>query len=335
MTEALGAPAQEAKPGTTQATIGKGDTVWGALKDAGFSNQEISKHGLVDKVAQMSNLSDPGKVNQGQQLTLPSRESILGEQGGNQNQPAAAENQPAAAENQPAAAENKPANMSYTDYAALRDSLGSSTLRSGQRNSSSVEALQKTLNERLGTELKVDGDYGPATKAAVEQFQKQNPDLKADGVFGKNTRDALLGPEPEKTPAEIEAEKKRAAETPPASGANETQIRDYIKQAAAAYGADSNVLTEMARRESTFDVGAVNDWDSNARNGTPTEGLFQFRESTFDSFAARAKKANPDAWNGLGAMNWRDWRQQSLTAAWAIENGLGHHWSTYKASGGR
>ncbi|MBI3928434.1 MAG: transglycosylase SLT domain-containing protein [Armatimonadetes bacterium] len=109
----------------------------------------------------------------------------------------------------------------------------------------------------------------------------------------------------------------------------------FIKQAASAYGADPNVLVEMARRESGFKTGAVNDWDSNAQKGTPSKGLFQFIEPTFKSMAPKAKAANPGAWAGMGEFNWMDWRQQALVAAWAIANGQGSHWTTYKASGGR
>lgn len=41
--------------------------------------------------------------------------------------------------------------------------------------------LQQALNAILGTSLVVDGVYGPATVAAVEQFQQQQVGLKVDG----------------------------------------------------------------------------------------------------------------------------------------------------------
>ena len=64
------------------------------------------------------------------------------------------------------------------------------------------------------------------------------------------------------------------------------------------------------------------------------EGLFQFIEPTFNSYAASAKKANPKAWAGLGKLNWHDWRQQALAASWAVAHGHGSAWSTYASSGG-
>lgn len=113
------------------------------------------------------------------------------------------------------------------------------------------------------------------------------------------------------------------------------EIKTYIKQAAAAYGADPDVLTGIAQRESNFQPNAVNNWDSNAQKGTPSKGMFQFIEPTFKSYAAEAKKANPGAWAGLGELNWLDWRQQALATAWAITHGKGSAWATYKAAGGK
>ena len=113
------------------------------------------------------------------------------------------------------------------------------------------------------------------------------------------------------------------------------EIKSYIAEAAAAYGTDPKVLTEIARRESNFQAGAVNDWDSNAKKGTPSKGMFQFIEPTFKSYAPQAKKANPKAWEGLGELNWMDWRQQALTTSWAIKNGHGSAWATFAAAGGK
>ncbi len=110
------------------------------------------------------------------------------------------------------------------------------------------------------------------------------------------------------------------------------EIDSFIQSAASAYGADPKVLKEIARRESNFKADAVNNWDSNAKKGTPSKGMFQFIEPTFKSMAPKAKAANPKAWEGLGELNWMDWRQQALVCAWAIANGQGSHWATYNAA---
>jgi len=112
--------------------------------------------------------------------------------------------------------------------------------------------------------------------------------------------------------------------------ASQQEIQAILEMAAGAYGANSKVLDSMTRRESSYrDV--VNDWDSNAKAGTPSAGILQFIEPTYRSFSKEARKANPAAWKGV-ADNWRDPRAQALTAAWAITNGKGGHWATYKAA---
>lgn len=53
-----------------------------------------------------------------------------------------------------------------------------------------VRQLQVALNEAAGAGLKVDGDYGPKTEAAVEAFQRA-AGLGVDGIYGPNTAAAL------------------------------------------------------------------------------------------------------------------------------------------------
>lgn len=56
----------------------------------------------------------------------------------------------------------------------------------------SVRSLQSALNDKLGLELGTDGKFGPKTKAAVKEFQKQNG-LTPDGIVGPKTREKLVG----------------------------------------------------------------------------------------------------------------------------------------------
>jgi hypothetical protein len=121
---------------------------------------------------------------------------------------------------------------------------------------------------------------------------------------------------------------------PPKDGASREQIDAFIKEAAAAYGADPEVLSKIAKLESNYRADAVNDWDSNAKKGTPSKGMFQFIEPTFKSYAPKARDAKAGAWEGLGELDWMDWRQQALATAWAITNGHGKAWATYKRAGG-
>jgi len=79
-----------------------------------------------------------------------------------------------------------------TERAILKSVLqGSKLLRSGS-SGKQVRALQRLLKQH-GAKLKVDGDFGPKTKAAVRGFQRSHG-LKVDGVVGKQTATKLLKP---------------------------------------------------------------------------------------------------------------------------------------------
>lgn len=79
--------------------------------------------------------------------------------------------------------------------ADLAAGLGDKTLRSGMHDES-VRSLQAALNDKLGKELKTDGKFGPNTKEAVKEFQRQNG-LTPDGIVGPKTREALTGMNPD------------------------------------------------------------------------------------------------------------------------------------------
>lgn len=102
-----------------------------------------------------------------------------------------------------------------------------------------------------------------------------------------------------------------------------------ILAAAQAYGANPGVLKKIGVLESGLRADAVNNWDINAKRGTPSKGAFQFIEPTFSAFSRQAKAANPEAWRGV-PMQWLDPRAQALTTAWAIKSGKGGHWATYQ-----
>lgn len=61
-----------------------------------------------------------------------------------------------------------------------------------------VKLLQELLNS-YGYSLKVDGDFGIRTDAAVKQFQKSRG-LVADGIVGAKTWNALLPQQPTSYP---------------------------------------------------------------------------------------------------------------------------------------
>lgn len=79
------------------------------------------------------------------------------------------------------------------------------TIARGHRGST-VETLQAALNHN-GADIAVDGKFGPATHAAVVDFQQENG-LKVDGRVGPETRGALN----ESTPASVTKGTTRSAD---------------------------------------------------------------------------------------------------------------------------
>lgn len=74
-------------------------------------------------------------------------------------------------------------------------------------------------------------------------------------------------------------------------GSGSANARKAIKKAQAILGGryKSSYITEqmmrVAKRESNFQAGAVNNWDSNAKAGTPSKGMFQMIEPSFKAYA--------------------------------------------------
>ena len=58
-------------------------------------------------------------------------------------------------------------------------------------DSNAVGTLQRTMNVCYGEHLTVDNYFGPATQAALKRTQTKARTV-ADGVYGPNTRKAML-----------------------------------------------------------------------------------------------------------------------------------------------
>jgi hypothetical protein len=81
--------------------------------------------------------------------------------------------------------------------------------------------------------------------------------------------------------------------------ADEGQARDWIKQGLRLAGipdTPANVETVLgrAKQESSLNPHAQNNWDSNARKGTPSKGFLQTIDGTFSAYAV---PGHHDIWN--------------------------------------
>ena len=126
-------------------------------------------------------------------------------------QPAA--QQPAAQQPAQASAAQQPAQASAAQQPASAAPVRGGTLRRGSRGDAVVD-----LQNKLGIEA--DGQYGPATAAAVEKFQQENG-LDVDGVVGPATLAALNSESPTQQPAQEPAQAQ--AQEPAASADNTAQ----------------------------------------------------------------------------------------------------------------
>lgn len=151
-----------------------------------------------------------------------------------------------------------------TGFTAPSVTVSGPTLREGS-SGAQVEALQTRLSE-LGYSVGVDGDYGRLTGAAVRQFQAANG-MKADGVLGPNTMNALNSAAARPAPKASALDTSRAQYAP-----NSSEAIALFEEAAARVGlpkewASSPALHELLRRESNGQVGRPNyTYGSRAKN---------------------------------------------------------------------
>lgn len=72
----------------------------------------------------------------------------------------------------------------------VHSTLGERLLKNGKKGAD-VKELQQLLNKLLNRQLIEDGEYGPATKKVVEEFQITH-NLDNDGIYGSITHQTLL-----------------------------------------------------------------------------------------------------------------------------------------------
>lgn len=198
---------------------------------------------------------------------------------------------PAEAGAEPQADPAKP--REATEYAALQEALGDGTLQPGSRDPKAVSALQNALNDLLGTDMAVDGKFGNDTRDAVKQFQERQG-LKADGVVGEDTREALLGPQPPATREQLQdreaARQQAASQSAPdmifgdrISSEDQTRVRELAAELQtspndlmAVFGVETGGTFNPAERANGTTNGAV--------------GLIQFTQTAVEAMNQRREQ---------------------------------------------
>ena len=119
---------------------------------------------------------------------------------------------------------------------------------------------------------------------------------------------------------------------PAAANVSQDEIRSYLRSVASSVGVNGDLLVEIARLEFGLRPDAVNSRNPSLAANKVPRGMFQYIGTTWDSFNAKARRDLPQLFAGLGAPSHMDWRQQAVTTAWALREGLGSHWSTYRTA---
>ncbi|MFL6074089.1 MAG: peptidoglycan-binding protein [Mycobacteriales bacterium] len=129
--------------------------------------------------------------------------------------------------------------------------LCSTTLQQGS-SGSCVSELQTRLNQ-LGAHLSVDGNFGPATRNAVEAFQGRSS-IGVDGIVGPTTRSHL------DSPGGVTLDT-----------ASASQVQSMINSV---FGSAAPTALRVARCESSYNEIAIN----RNTNGTRDYGIFQLND---------------------------------------------------------
>jgi peptidoglycan hydrolase-like protein with peptidoglycan-binding domain len=143
--------------------------------------------------------------------------------------------------------------------------LCSTTLQQGSTGSC-VSQLQTRLNQ-LGAHLGVDGNFGPATRNAVEAFQGRSG-IGVDGIVGSTTRSHL------DSPGGVNLDT-----------ASASQVQSMINST---FGSAAATALRVARCESSYNEIAIN----RNTNGTRDYGIFQLNDGgTLQGLGGNARSA--------------------------------------------
>ncbi|MBM7770792.1 WXG100 family type VII secretion target [Actinokineospora baliensis] len=142
----------------------------------------------------------------------------------------------------------------------------------------------RTPNPRFSSIPEPDGQaFAPAASKKVEWASKSaSPEGSSHGGGGSiGGLGSSGGPPSSPPPGNVQEWIRQAIELLRAQGINVTE-------------ADAQLIWEIIQHESGGNPNAINNWDSNAAKGTPSKGLMQTIDPTFNSYALPGHK---DIWN--------------------------------------
>lgn len=148
--------------------------------------------------------------------------------------------------------------------------------------SDDVKLMQQRMKDAGIDPGPIDGLKGPLTRAAMAAYEQRFGKSAAEGLQVDPAHEEILGTERVETGGGVEA-----SALDRVSGTVQEWIAE-AKRILVASGIPAHKINEAAiattiQHESSGNPAAVNNWDSNARKGTPSMGLMQTIRPTFEA----------------------------------------------------
>lgn len=210
----------------------------------------------------------------------------------------------------------------YADEVDTGTSAGGQKTLKGQENKSGKQEERDMSNKRvLSEKTRAENNAEEATNLAIyskllDRAQRiLNQARNQNGIFGNSKSDNSssdnsssdsggIGDDP--TSKDFGGDWEKAIR----AAAKESGIDDLTD-------ADVQKLLSLIQHESNGNETIVNDWDSNAQKGTPSKGLLQFIDPTFQHYKAKGYGDINKGYDQLMAyFNNSNWRQDTTLGGW-------------------
>lgn len=205
----------------------------------------------------------------------------------------------------------------YADEVDTGTSAGGQKTLKGQENKSGKQEERDMANKHvLSEKTRAENNAEEATNLSIyskllDRAQRiLNQARNQNGIFGNSKGDnsssdsSGIGDDP--TSKDFGGDWEKAIR----AAAKESGIDDLTD-------ADVQKLLSLIQHESNGNETIVNDWDSNAQKGTPSKGLLQFIDPTFQHYKAKGYGDINKGYDQLMAyFNNSNWRQDTTLGGW-------------------